>query len=56
MLLTGTNDIKLADFVVAKKMEKTYASSFAGTPVYMSPEAFKGMFEDTKYYPNTDVW
>ena len=56
MLLTGTNDIKLADFVVAKKMENSHASTYAGTQAYMSPEVFKGMVEDTKYYPNTDVW
>ena len=56
MLLNGRNEIKLGDLGLSKLMNKTHASSYAGTPLYMSPEVFKSQFEDTKYYPNTDVW
>ena len=56
MLLNGKNDIRLDDFVLAKAMEKTHASTHAGTPVYMSPEVFRAQFMETKYYPNTDIW
>ncbi len=56
MLLTGRNEIKLADLGLSKMMEKTHASTFAGSPVYMSPEIFKAQVLEIKYYPNTDVW
>ena len=56
MLLTETNEIKLADLGWSKIMDKSHASSFAGTPAYMSPEVFKAQFLDAKYYPNTDIW
>jgi serine/threonine protein kinase len=56
MFLNEINDIKLASFVIAKKMENSHASTHAGTLFYMSPEVFMAHFIDTKYYPNTDVW
>ena len=56
MLLNGINDIKLASFALAKIMGNSHASTYAGTPVYMSPEVFKAQFIESKYYPNTDVW
>lgn len=56
MLLNGINDIKLASFVVATKMENSHATTFAGTLEYMSPEVLKAHFMESKYYPNTDVW
>ena len=56
MLLTERNEIKLADLGLSKLMDKSYASSRAGTPLYMSPEVFKAQFMDVKYYPNTDNW
>ena len=56
MLLTERNEIKLADLGLSKIMDKTYASSFAGTKAYMSPESFKAEFMKIKYYPNTDIW
>jgi serine/threonine protein kinase len=56
MLLTSRNEIKLADLGISKLMDKTHASSYAGSPVYMSPEIFKAQFMEMKYYPNTDIW
>ena len=56
MLLTERNEIKIGDMGLSKLMDKSYASSRAGTPQYMSPEVFKLQFMDMKYYPNTDVW
>ena len=56
MLLTERNEIKLADLGLSKIMNKTHASSYAGSPAYMSPEVFKAQVLDVKYYPNTDIW
>ena len=56
MLLTGRNELKLADLGLSKIMNKTHASSYAGTPAYMSPEVFKAQSMKISYYPNTDVW
>ena len=56
MLLTSRNEIKLADLGISKIMDKTHASTYAGSPAYMSPEVFKAQFMDVKYYPNTDIW
>ena len=55
MLLTERNEIKLADLGLSKIMDKTHASTFAGSRAYMSPESFKAQFMKTKYYPNTDI-
>ncbi len=56
MLLTENNEIKLSDFYTAKIMEKTHASTYVGTRMYISPEVFRAQFENVKYYPNTDIW
>ena len=56
MLLTEDNEIKLADLGLSKNMNKTHASTYAGSPAYMSPEVFKAQFMESKYYPNTDIW
>ena len=56
MLLSERNEIKLADLGLSKMMEKTHASTLAGSPAYMSPEVFRAQVMDTKYYPNTDIW
>ena len=56
MLLSGANEIKLADLGLSKNMEKSHASSFLGTKFYMSPEVFKAQFIESKYYPNSDIW
>jgi serine/threonine protein kinase len=56
MLLTERNEIKLADLGWSKTMDKTHASTFAGSPAYMSPEVFKADVLETEYYPNTDIW
>ena len=55
MFLSGRNDIKLGDLGISKLMDRTHASTHAGTPPYMSPEVFKAQFMDTKYTSNTDV-
>ena len=56
MLLTERNEIKLADLGLSKLMHSSHASSFTGSPAYMSPEVFKAQYLDVKYYPNTDIW
>lgn len=56
MLLSGANEIKLADLGLSKNMAKSHASSYLGTPLYMSPEVFKAQYMKIQYYPNTDIW
>ena len=56
ILLSGRNEIKLADLGISKLMENTHASTHAGTLPYMSPEVFKAQVLDIEYYPNTDIW
>ena len=36
MLLNGVNEIKLGDLGISKLMDKSHASTHAGTPLYMS--------------------
>ena len=36
MLLSGRNEIKLADLGLSKIMDKTHACTLAGSPAYMS--------------------
>lgn len=56
MLLTAKDHIKLADLGQAKMMENSFATTFAGSVSYMSPEIFKSQFTSFGYFPNTDVW
>ena len=56
MLLNGNNEIKLGDLGLSKLIDKSHASTYAGTLPYMSPEVFKALSEDNIYYPNTDIW
>ena len=57
MLLTAKDHIKLADLGQAKKLiENSFATTLAGSEIYMSPEIFKSKFMSFKYFPNTDVW
>jgi serine/threonine protein kinase len=56
MLLNGRNEIKLADLGISKLMSKSYASTYAGSKQYMSPEVFKAQIMKINYYPNTDIW
>lgn len=56
MLLTAKDHIKLADLGQAIFLENSFATSFAGSVNYMSPEVFKSQFMSFKYFPNTDVW
>jgi NIMA (never in mitosis gene a)-related kinase len=54
IILGPNNKIKLLDFGVAKIMDSStsYASTYAGTPKYMSPEILQG----EKYSYSSDVW
>lgn len=56
MLLSSENEIKIADLGISKLMDRSVASTFAGTIIYMSPEMSKSCFEDVEYKPNVDVW
>ena len=53
MLLSGTNEIKLGDLGLSKLMDKTHASSHAGTPLYIYPlfqEFFQSIFQLISIY------
>mmetsp|Transcript_13375 Transcript_13375/g.15003 ORF Transcript_13375/g.15003 Transcript_13375/m.15003 type:complete len:201 (+) Transcript_13375:782-1384(+) len=54
ILLNKKGQIKIADFGVSGKIEKTLdcLSSWVGTMTHMSPERLKG----EAYYADTDVW
>ena len=48
--------IKLGDLGLAKLLENTKASTFAGTLLYMSPEQFRCLSEHGEYTAKTDIW
>ncbi len=52
--LLSNNRLYLADFGISKSLNKTtdLASTYVGTPYYMSPELFK--FQPYSF--NTDLW
>lgn len=54
IIITDDDHVKLIDFGLSKKIENSdkLAKTFAGTPVYMSPEMLKGL----PYSFLTDVW
>ena len=54
MFLTNSDKVKLGDFGVARQLDGTFAmaTSFVGTPYYLSPELVRGESYDAK----TDVW
>jgi len=54
ILLTAENEVKLADFGVARKMDNTLdnANTQCGTPFYLSPELAKAQPYDYK----SDIW
>ena len=54
MFLSRRNEIKLGDLGISKIMEKSHASTHAGTKEYL--KVFKAQVSDIKYYPNTDIW
>ena len=56
MLLSGRNEIKLADLGLSKQMVDSHLSSHTGSRCYMSPEVTDALFKKISYYPNTDVW
>jgi serine/threonine protein kinase len=51
MLLGDNDEIKLADFGSAKKMDLKNVLTFTGSIPYMSPEMWS-----TKYSYPTDIW
>lgn len=52
ILLTSEGEVKVADFGLARFLRKgSLAASVAGTPFYMSPEAWSGRF-----LPQSDLW
>lgn len=61
-MLTNENIVKLADFGVAKSLvNSTLGRTYAGSPVYMSPETSSGRFfeeqlEYSTHKANTDIW
>ena len=54
MLLTSKNVLKLTDLGTAK--DNSLAETFAGTPVYMSPEQFRCFSETVSYTSKADIW
>lgn len=56
MLLTRQNRIKLGDFVFAKYLENDFTDVYTGSPVYMSPEQFRSLYDNISYTYNADIW
>ena len=56
IFLDENNVIKLGDLGLSKLIESTKASTFAGSPIYMSPEQFKCLYEYATYSAKTDIW
>jgi len=56
MLLSSKDVIKLADLGIAKFAETSIASTYAGSPAYMSPEQFRCQFDHGNYTNKSDIW
>ncbi|CAK9231324.1 unnamed protein product [Sphagnum troendelagicum] len=53
ILVDSNGQVKLADFGLAKQMNKALATSFKGTPFYMAPEVIKN---NRAYGVAVDIW
>jgi len=52
IIITETDSVKIADFGLAKFIRPgSISASIAGTPIYMAPEAWKGIF-----LPQSDIY
>ncbi|XP_064629892.1 mitogen-activated protein kinase kinase kinase A-like [Lineus longissimus] len=57
ILLDGVDSAKLADFGLSKIMETSKsAHTYAGTPLFMSPEMILTSLEDSGHGLKTDIW
>eukprot|EP01080_Neovahlkampfia_damariscottae_P012745 gene12745-6937_t len=50
--LNDTLQVKIADFGLSKQVYEDFATTFVGTPKYMSPE----MYEGQSYSYSSDIW
>ncbi|KAF9264429.1 Pkinase-domain-containing protein [Marasmius fiardii PR-910] len=52
ILLNSTGEVKLCDFGVSGELINSFANTFVGTSIYMSPERIQG----AEYSIRSDVW
>jgi len=56
VLVDSNGQVKLADFGLAKQMNKSLATSFKGTPFYMAPEVMVPLKNNRAYGVAVDIW
>lgn len=52
IFIDAEGHVKLGDFGLARSITHDFASTYLGTPMYMSPEIYSG----TKYDEKSDIW